>query len=506
MHRFVEMFLLMGLATSCLAAAPVDYVKEVQPVLREANKHWAFVSPMRAPLPEVRQKDWPRNAIDRFILARLEQEKIKPSPEADRVTLIRRVSLDLTGLPPTPGEVDTLVRDHRPDAYEKLVDRLLSSPHYGERWGRHWLDVARYADSNGYSIDAPRNMWKYRDWVIDALNRDLPYDQFVIEQLAGDLLPNATQEQKIATGFHRNTQINQEGGIDPEQFRIESVLDRVNTTATAFLGLTVGCAQCHDHKFDPISQREYYQLFAFLNNQDEPNLDVGTPEEFARREAYRAKTKAIEDELKQYADSIAPKQAAWEASLTEPQRSKLKDEVQTALLLLPEHRNEEQKKTAFAAFRDQDEGYKKLQKKLDRFKKDEPRITTTMVLQERAEPRESYVFIKGDFTRKGDPVTPGVLAVLNPFVARSSAESQIKARPHPGPLPQERENQSSVSRRTEAAADIAASDQSGDATKRHPLPGGEGEPTSISRGNGNALPQNAVSPLPTRLDLARWIV
>src|SRR6266576_5529005 len=415
MHRFVEMFLLMGLATSCLAAAPVDYVKEVKPVLPEANKHWAFVSPMRAPLPEVKQKDWPRNAIDRFVLARLEQEKIKPSPKADRVTLIRRLSLDLTGLPPTPAEVDAFLGDPRPDAYERLVDGLLASPHYGERWGRHWLDVARYADSNGYSIDAPRNIWKYRDWVIDVLNRDLPYDQFVIEQLAGDLLPNATQEQKIATGFHRNTQINQEGGIDPEQFRIESVLDRVNTTATAFLGLTVGCAQCHDHKFDPISQREYYQLFAFLNNQDEPNLDVGTPEEFARREAYRARTKAIEDELKQYADSIAPKQAAWEASLTEPQRAKLKDEVQTALLLLPEHRNEEQKKTAFAAFRDQDEGYKKLQKKLDRFKKDEPRITATMVLQERDQPRESYVFIKGDFTRKGDPVVPAVLRILNPF-------------------------------------------------------------------------------------------
>src|SRR6266576_2423010 len=415
MHRFVEMFLLMGLATSCLAAAPVDYVKEVKPVLPEANKHWAFVSPMRAPLPEVKQKDWPRNAIDRFVLARLEQEKIKPSPKADRVTLIRRLSLDLTGLPLPPAAVTLVLNDSRPDAYERLVDRLLASPHYGERWGRHWLDVARYADSNGYSIDAPRSVWKYRDWVIQALNSDLPYDQFVIEQLAGDLLPNATQEQKIATGFHRNTQINQEGGIDPEQFRIESVLDRVNTTATAFLGLTVGCAQCHDHKFDPISQREYYQLFAFLNNQDEPNLDVGTPEEFARREAYRARTKAIEDELKQYADSIAPKQAAGEASRKEPRRAKLKDEVQTALLLLPEHRNEEQKKTAFAAFRDQDEGYKKLQKKLDRFKKDEPRITATMVLQERAEPRESYVFIKGDFTRKGDPVVPAVLHILNPF-------------------------------------------------------------------------------------------
>jgi hypothetical protein len=178
----------------------------------------------------------------------------------------------LLGLPPKPAEVDAFVNDKSPDAYEKLVERLLASPHYGERWGRWWLDVARYADSNGYSIDAPRSIGRYRDWVIAALNRDLPFDQFTIEQLAGDMLPNATLEQKIATGFHRNTQINQEGGIDKEQFRLESVVDRVNTTGAAWLGLTVGCMQCHDHKFDPLSQKEYYGLFAMLNNQDEPDL------------------------------------------------------------------------------------------------------------------------------------------------------------------------------------------------------------------------------------------
>jgi len=390
------------------AKAPADEVPA-------AGKHWAFEPPARAPVPGVKQIGWSRNPIDRFILARLEQEKIKPAPEADRVTLIRRVSLDLTGLPPTPSEVDAFVKDKQPDAYERIVERLLSSPHYGERWARYWLDVARYADSNGYSIDAPRSIWKYRDWVIDAINRDLPYDQFVIEQLAGDLLPNATQEQRIATGFHRNTQINQEGGIDPEQFRIESVIDRVNTTATAFLGLTVACAQCHDHKFDPISQREYYELFAFFNNQDEPNLEVASPEEFTKRETYRAKTRQVEAELKQYAESIEPKQAAWESGLTSEQRMKLKDEVQAALLLLPEHRNADQKQVAFAAFRDQDAGYKLIQEKLKKLKKDEPGITTTMVLQERSNPRESFVFIKGDFTRKGDPVTPAVLHALQPM-------------------------------------------------------------------------------------------
>ena len=193
--------------------------------------HWSFIPPERPREPEVKQIDWPRNAIDRFILARLEKEKLRPAPEADRVTLIRRLSLDLTGLPPTIDEVDAFVADTNPSAYERLVERLLSSPHYGERWARHWLDVARYADSNGYSIDAPRSIWKYRDWVIEALNRNLPFDLFTIHQLAGDLLPDAGPEEKTATGFHRNTQINEEGGIDKEQFRVESVIDRVNTTA-----------------------------------------------------------------------------------------------------------------------------------------------------------------------------------------------------------------------------------------------------------------------------------
>jgi mono/diheme cytochrome c family protein len=238
--------------------------------------HWAFLPVKRPAVPEVRgQKSEVRNPIDAFVLARLEKEGLKPSPKADRVTLLRRVSLDLTGLPPTSEDIDAFVKDTSPDAFEKQVERLLASPHYGERWGRHWLDLARYADSNGYSIDAPRTIWPYRDWVIKALNADMPFDQFTIEQLAGDLLPNATTDQKVATGFHRNTQINEEGGIDPEQFRVEAVVDRVNTTGAVWLGLTVGCAQCHGHKYDPITQRDYYQLFAFFNSQDEPTLPLG---------------------------------------------------------------------------------------------------------------------------------------------------------------------------------------------------------------------------------------
>ncbi len=240
------------------------------------SNHWSFRPVVRPAEPAVKNAAWVRNPIDRFILARLEKEGVAPSPEADRATLIRRLSLDLLGLPPSPKEVDAFVADQSPDAYEKLVDRLLASPHYGERWGRHWLDLARYADSNGYSIDAPRSMWPYRDWVINALNKDMPFDQFAIQQLAGDLLPNATTDDLVATGFHRNTPINEEGGIDLEQFRVDSIVDRVNTTGTVFLGLTVGCCQCHDHKFDPISQREYYQLFAFFNSVDEPKLELPT--------------------------------------------------------------------------------------------------------------------------------------------------------------------------------------------------------------------------------------
>src|SRR5947207_4369566 len=253
------------------ASAPADE----QP---ERKVHWAFVAPERAPPPEVKNPKWARNPIDRFILDRLEKERIAPSPEAGRITLIRRLSLDLLGLPPGTEEVNAFLNDARPDAYARLVGRFHASPHYGERWGRWWLDAARYADSNGYSLDAPRTIWAYRDWVIDAFNQDLPFDQFTISQLAGDLLPGATLVQQIATGFHRNTQINQEGGIDPEQFRVESVMDRVNTTATVFLGITLACAQCHDHKFDPISQREYYQFFAFFNNSIEDGHGKNAPE------------------------------------------------------------------------------------------------------------------------------------------------------------------------------------------------------------------------------------
>lgn len=238
------------------------------------QRHWSWEPLVATPPPPVPGVTHP---IDRFIVDRLNREGLQSSPAADPATLARRVSLDLTGLPPDTETLDNFFAEYQraPErAYERLVDSLLSSPHYGERWGRWWLDQARYADSNGYSIDAPRQIWPYRDWVVQALNADLPFDQFTLWQLAGDLVPSAGQSGQIATGFHRNTQINEEGGIDPEQFRIESIFDRVATTGTVWLGLTIGCAQCHDHKFDPLTQQEYYRLFAFFNNQDEPSLKV----------------------------------------------------------------------------------------------------------------------------------------------------------------------------------------------------------------------------------------
>ena len=247
------------------------------------SEHWAFVPPKRPELPAVKRANWPRNGIDYFILGRLEAEGLSPSPEADLYVLVRRLYLDLIGVPPTPEEAAAFVHDKSPKAYENLVDKLLSDPRYGERWARRWLDLARYADTNGYEKDRPRSIWPYRDWVIDALNADKPFDQFTIEQLAGDMLPNASESQRIATGFHRNTMLNEEGGIDPLEFRFHAMTDRVATTGAVWLGLTIGCAQCHTHKFDPIPQRDYYRFFACLNNADEPLLDVHDPAVQKRR-------------------------------------------------------------------------------------------------------------------------------------------------------------------------------------------------------------------------------
>lgn len=296
------------------------------------TEHWAWVKPLQAPLPVTKDpqyRAWPRNPIDRFVLARLERAGLRPSPPADRFALLRRASIDLRGLPPTPAEVDAFARDTRPDAYEQAVDRFLADPAYGERWARMWLDLARYADSAGYGSDPLRpTIWHYRDWVIDAFNRNLPYNQFTLEQLAGDLLPNASKEQKIATAFHRNTMTNTEGGTDDEEFRVAAVKDRADTTAQVWMGLTLGCAKCHTHKYDPISQREYYQFYALFNQTEDndqpdesPVLPLPTPEILARNSEIDAKVAVLRKELE------TPAGAAGTTPLTEERKKALEMEI-----------------------------------------------------------------------------------------------------------------------------------------------------------------------------------
>jgi mono/diheme cytochrome c family protein len=406
--------------------------------------HWAFRPLARPDPPAVCNSAWVRNPIDRFILTRLEKEGIAPSPEADRTTLARRLFLDLIGLPPSPREIEEFLNDKSSDAWEKLVDRLLASPHYGERWGRHWLDLARYADSNGYSIDAPRSIWKYRDWVLDAFNRDLPFDRFVVEQLAGDLLPGAALDQRIATGFHRNTQINQEGGIDEEQFRVEAVVDRVNTTGTALLGLTVGCCQCHDHKFDPLSQREYYQLFAFFNSCDEPTLELASPEQVRLRRDLQAEIKRLQGRLRGLDTATPQRVAAWEGSLSPQARAMLPANVQAILNIAVNGRNAEQERAVVAAYRNAEQVRhvvgglasplpllpaahvqalalrRELEQKIVELQKQVPVIPTSLVLQERKTPRTTFIHLGGDFLRKGAVVQPGTPAVLPPLTLNPS--------------------------------------------------------------------------------------
>ena len=289
--------------------------------------HWAFTAPQR---PALKEKG--PAAIDALIDNGLKEAGLKASAEASPEKLLRRLSLDLTGLPPTPAELDAFLQARAKDpqaAYVAAIDRLLASPAYGERWGRWWLDQARYADSNGYSIDAPRSIWKYRDWVVSSLNADLPFDRFTVEQLAGDLLPAAGEAQRVATGFHRNTPLNQEGGIDVEQFRIDSVIDRVGTTGTVWLGLTVGCAQCHDHKFDPITQKEFYRMFAFFNTQEEPTMKVSDP---ARDEAkLAAAVREADQALATFLDQRAPALQQWESGLTKATSAKFSGPAKAAL-------------------------------------------------------------------------------------------------------------------------------------------------------------------------------
>jgi Protein of unknown function (DUF1553)/Protein of unknown function (DUF1549)/Concanavalin A-like lectin/glucanases superfamily/Planctomycete cytochrome C len=292
----------------------------------EYKEHWAFVPPVRPSEPEVKNIGWIRNPIDRFVLARIEQKGWRPEKEADRRTLIRRASLDIIGLPPTAREVNQFLADKQSGAYERVIDRLLASPQYGERMAMDWLDYARYADSNGYQADYERFQWRWRDWVIEAFNRNMPYDQFTVEQLAGDLLPNARQDQILATGFNRNHRINTEGGVVPEEWRVEGVIDRVETTAQTWLGLTAGCARCHDHKYDPLSQKEFYSLFSYFNNVPEsgtgeerpvnhpPLMKAPTHEQQVRLAAYDQRIAPMLREVRKRLLAIRPESEKWQPS------------------------------------------------------------------------------------------------------------------------------------------------------------------------------------------------
>ncbi len=387
------------------------------------DRHWAFIAPVASQDKEA--------GIDFFIRQRLAKEGLKPSPEAAPETLLRRVSLDLTGLPPTPEEVTQFASEMKgakePQArnavYERWVDKLLSSPHYGERWGRWWLDQARYADSNGYSVDAPRIIWPYRDWVIKALNENMPFDQFTIEQLAGDLLPNATMDQKVATGFHRNTQINGEGGIDPEQFRVESVVDRTNTTSTVWLGLTIGCCQCHDHKFDPIPQREYYAMFAFFNSTEADGhagqkTSTVTLPPVKDEGGIQMEINALRFEFDRFfrdnPKQVAEVQAA-QAALTKEQRKALSKTLKKALAVPFEKRSIDEQRLVFASLVKDNKAFNKLNTTMKEREAGLSPPVTTLVMQELAKPRDTHLFIKGDFTRPDALVQRGVLSALPPM-------------------------------------------------------------------------------------------
>ena len=343
--------------------------------------HWSLISPVKAKVPAR------GNPIDAFILARLEKDGLKPSPEASKTTLIRRAFFDLTGLPPTLAEVDTFLADNSADAYEKLVDRLLSSPRYGERMTRDWLDLSRYADTHGYHLDSGRDMWLWRDWVIAAFNANQPFDQFTVEQIAGDLLPNATDEQKIATGFHRNAMINYEGGALAEEYLTQYIKDRVATTATVYLGLTLQCAECHDHKFDPVTQKEFYQMYAFFNAVPENGIDG------SRGNAAPLLSRPTPGQQERLAELQAEKTRA-EKDVKDAEQPALEKSSPAAKLL--------HDKVSAAA------------KALDSFQKT---IPTVMVMQQSEKPRESFVLVRGQYDQRGEKVDADVPASLPPLPA-----------------------------------------------------------------------------------------
>jgi hypothetical protein len=395
----------------------------------EVTKHWAYVTPKPPRVLAVVDSAWPRSAIDAFILARLEQEGLAPSPPADRERLIRRVSLDLVGLPPSVAEIDVFLADERPDAYERLVDRLVASPRYGERWATPWLDAARYADSNGYQRDGHRTIWPYRDWVIRALNADMPFDRFTIEQLAGDLLPQATIDEQIATGFHRCTTVNVEAGTDEEENRTAQVIDRVNVTGTVWLGTTLECCQCHNHKYDPFTQRDYYRFFAFFNNSPKetyqrskgsaaldfggPELPVPEPDDARRRrESIAARRRDVETQLEQCLEDPDDGLAAWESQMVDANRAekaKLPANVRRILAIEATDRNKNQRSALRTYFISQHPEAKKMQAAMAELDESLAALAPpkSLVMSELTEPRMTAILRRGSFLRRHPPGVRG---------------------------------------------------------------------------------------------------
>jgi hypothetical protein len=411
---------------------------------KAAHPHWAFQRVTEPAVPSVSDTARVRNPVDAFVLQKLESRKIAPAPEAAKRTLLRRLALDLTGLPPTAAEMREFLEDTRPDAYERVVDRLLASPHFGERIARPWLDRARYADSDGYEKDWVRPFaWRYRQWVIDAFNRDMPFDKFTIAQVAGDLLPNASLDDRIATGFHRNTLTNREGGIDNKQFEFEAAVDRTNTVSATWLGLTAGCAQCHDHKYDPFSQKDYYQLFAFFEPIQEADIDAPLPGEIGpylkNRDTYRAKRQEL---LAQY--DVAAMQADWERQMLEAAANPGKrtdwDLAWDCLLKLTEggedgarimripadQRSERERDVLTDHFvrnyhfavgqkRYKEAKLDELDKKLRQLKEDYPQLSQAMTVAESKRAAAAHLRVRGDYRTMGIPVERNTPTVLPPL-------------------------------------------------------------------------------------------
>ncbi len=390
----------------------------------EYQRHWAFVAPKRPLLPKVKDKEWARNSIDPFLLARMEQEGLKPTAEADRYTIARRLAIDLTGLPPTIEMADRFVNDKSPDAYEKFVDRLLDVPAYGERWSHVWLDLARYADSNGYATDSGRTIWKYRDWVIDAINKNQPYDRFTIEQIAGDMLPNATQDQILATAFHRNTLTNDEGGTSDEEFRCVAVVDRVNTTMQVWMGVTMACAQCHDHKYDAISQEEYFRMFAIFNqtedsdkSDNQPNMVVITATEMKLKVELEGQIAKLEKDLLAANPKFDEAQAKWEAD------KKLTDKapvnIKKILAVDAKKRTDAQKLEVTKHYRATLPELKATSDQIAAARKqfDAVKGVPTPIMRELGEKqkRVTKIHVRGNFLDQGKQVLPGIPAFLHPM-------------------------------------------------------------------------------------------